>query len=261
MTTPSGHAALRIELVDAGHDSRDCVHPGAPHRHGTRVAYVTDRCRCMACRAANRDAERHRTAALRQGCWRPFVDAEPALEHLELLRRHGVGLDQIVKISRTPKATIRRVLREPAAAPLRIRTETADRVLAIQLSPRHLAPRSKVDATETQSRIRALLDAGHTIPELARALGKSPVSLRRSLGRRTVTTHTATSVRDLYTSIIGNAVQWILPAAVPHDRIPRDQVDGSSGARGQIPETRRAGSRANRSGTGTNRYPIKEIDG
>jgi len=170
----------------------------------------------MACRAANRDAERHRTAALRQGCWRPFVDAEPAREHLELLRRHGVGLDQIVKISRTPKATIRRVLREPAAAPLRIRTETADRVLAIQLSPRHLAPRSKVDATETQSRIRALLDAGHTIPELARALGKSPVSLRRTLDRRTVTTHTATSVRDLYTSISGNAVQWIPRAAVPH---------------------------------------------
>src|SRR6476469_4119974 len=89
----------------------------------------------MACRAANRAAERHRTAALRQGRWQPFVDAEPARKHLELLRRHGVGLDQIVKISRTPKATLRRVLREPAAAPLRIRTETADRVLAIQLSP------------------------------------------------------------------------------------------------------------------------------
>ena len=221
MTTPSDHDAHRIELDEAGHDCRDCVHPGAPHRHGTRVAYVTDRCRCMACRAANRAAERNRTAALRNGCWRPFVDAEPAREHLELLRRHGVGLDQIVKISRTPKATIRRVLREPVAAQLRIRIETAERVLAIQLSPEHLAPRSHVDATQTLSRIQALLDAGYSIPELARALGKAPVSLRRTLGRRTVTAHTAASVGNLYDRLHGTLFKKIPGAARSFGDIPQ----------------------------------------
>ena len=156
--------------------------------------------------------------SLRSGCWQPYVDAEPARAHLELLRQHGVGLDQIVKISRPRRRTIRRVLREPPASPLRIRTETADRVFAIQLSPEHLAPRSQVDATETHARIQALLDAGHSIPELARALGKSPVSLRRTLDRRTVTAHTAASVSDLYARLIGNASERIPGAAVPHRR-------------------------------------------
>jgi len=175
----------------------------------------------MACRAANRAAERNRNDALRQGRWQPFVDAEAAREHLELLRRHGVGLDQIVKISRTPKATIRRMLREPAAAPLRIRTETSDRVLAVQLSPEHLAPRSQIDAAKTHSQIQALLDAGYSIPELARALGKTPVSLRRTLGRRTVTAQTATSVADLYARLLqGNIVQKIPGTALPLGEIP-----------------------------------------
>jgi hypothetical protein len=201
METAPNIAEVKIPNDASSRDRHDCTHARTPHRHGTRAAYVMDRCRCTACRAANRDAERHRTTSLRRGSWQPYVDAEPTRSHLELLREHGVGLDQIVKISRTPKATIRRVLREPATSPQRIRTETADRVLAIQLSPNHLAPRSQVDATETHARIQALLDAGHSIPELARALGKSPVSLRRTLDRRTVTARTAASVSDLYDCI------------------------------------------------------------
>jgi hypothetical protein len=187
----------------AARDRRDCEHPGTPHRHGTRVAYVTDQCRCMACRAANRADERNRTAALRAGSWQPLVDAGPSRAHLQRLRQHGVGLDQIVRISEAPKRTIRRVLEEPATSPHRIRTETADRVLAIQIRPEHLAPRSQVDATQTHARIRTLLDAGHTIPNLARAMGKSSVSLRRSLSRQTVTAQTAASVRELYEGFHG----------------------------------------------------------
>ena len=116
----------------------------------------------------------------------------------ELLREHGVGLDQIVKISRTPKSTIRRLMREPTVAPARIRTETAVRLTAIQISPDQLAPRSQVDAAETRARIQELLDAGHAIPDLARALGRTPVSLRRTLTRSSVTAHTAAAVSDLF---------------------------------------------------------------
>jgi hypothetical protein len=72
------------------------------HRHGTRVAYVADNCRCTPCRVANRAAERQRMAALRSGQWHPLVDATAARTHLKLLRDHGVGLDQIVEISHTP---------------------------------------------------------------------------------------------------------------------------------------------------------------
>ena len=89
-------------------------------------------------------------------------------------------------------------MREPPIAPARIRTETAVRLTAIQISPDQLAPRSQVDATETRARIQELLDAGHAIPDLARALGKTPVSLRRTLTRSSVTAHTAATVSDLF---------------------------------------------------------------
>jgi len=220
MGTTTRKASPRVEHDNADRDRRDCTHPGSPHQHGTRNAYVTDGCHCTQCRAANRAEERHRTESLRNGRWEPLVDAAPARGHLQLLRRHGLGLDQIVKISETPKRTIRRVLRETAASPHRIRSETAQRVLAIQLSPEHLAPRSQVDATETHARIQALLEAGLSIPELARALGRSSVSLRRTLDRRTVTAHTATSVGDLYdrlqTGSEKNPGASVPPGDIPH---------------------------------------------
>ena len=201
MDTHATHGVLGFEHDTAARKRRDCTHPGTPHRHGTRAAYVADGCRCTACRAANRAAERHRTAALRVGCWRPYVDPGPARARLKLLREHGVGLDQIAKIANTPKSTVRRLLREPAVSPVRIRTETADRLLAVQPSPEHVAPKSQIDAGETRCRIEILVEAGHSIPELARALGKSSVSLRRTLDRRTVTAQTALSVSNLYDCI------------------------------------------------------------
>ena len=192
-----------VGLVDdaAARERRDCAHPDRPHRHGTRVAYVADGCRCTPCRAANRAAERDRTAALRVGCWKPYVDPGPARARLKLLRENGVGLDQIAKITNTPKSTIRRLLREPDFSPRRIRPDTADRLMAVRPSPDCVAPKSHVDAGETRCRIEILVRAGHSIPELARALGKSSVSLRRTLNRSTVTAQTALSVSNLYDCI------------------------------------------------------------
>ena len=201
METATTHGALGLEHDCAARERRDCPHPDRPHRHGTRVAYVADGCRCTRCRAANRAAERNRTAALRVGCWEPYVDPGPARVRLKLLRENGVGLDQIAKITNTPKSTIRRLLREPDFSPRRIRPETADRLMAVRPSPEHVAPRSQVDAGETLCRIEILVAAGHSIPELARALGKSTVSLRRTLDRRTVTAQTALSVSNLYDRI------------------------------------------------------------
>ena len=103
METARTPASPRVEHDNADRDRRECTHPGSPHRHGTRNAYVTDGCHCTECRAANRADERHRTESLRNGQWEPLVDAAPARGHLQLLRHHGLGLDQIVKISETSK--------------------------------------------------------------------------------------------------------------------------------------------------------------
>src|SRR6478735_6436467 len=191
METARTPASPRVEHENADRDRRECTHPGSPHRHGTRNAYVTDGCHCTECRAANRADERHRTESLRNGQWEPLVDAAPARGHLLLLRHHGLGLDQIVKISETSKRTIRRVLREPPTSPHRIRSETAQRVLAIQLSTEHLAPRSQVDATETHALIQALIDSGYSIPGLAWAPAKPAVALPRTLAPRTATARPA----------------------------------------------------------------------
>ena len=201
METATTHGALGLERDSAARERRDCAHPDRPHRHGTRVAYVADGCRCTQCRAANRATERHRMAALRVGCWQPYVDPGPVRVRLKLLRENGVGLDQIAKLSKTPRSTIRRLLREPEFSPRRIRPETANRLMAVRPSPEYVAPRSQVDAGETRRRIEMLVEAGHSIPELARALGKSSVSLRRTLDRRTVTAQTALSVSNLYDRI------------------------------------------------------------
>ena len=45
-------AQRRAQRAEAG-PQQDCRHPCAHHVHGTRAAYVKDRCRCTPCRAAN----------------------------------------------------------------------------------------------------------------------------------------------------------------------------------------------------------------
>jgi len=194
----TSHAVTGTENDPIGQGRRDCAHHDRPHRHGTRAAYVADYCRCTKCRVANRAAEQHRTAALRDGCWEPFVDPGQTRAHLNRLREQGLGLDQIAKLSGTPRATIRRLLGGPAGKPARIRMETSDRLLAIPISSEHLAPRSQLDAFDTLRRIAVLTNAGFSIPDIARALDKSPVSLRRTLTRRTVTAQTAAAVSNLY---------------------------------------------------------------
>lgn len=69
MKKNSGDDRLKSELGDSRRDSvrRDCEHPGTPHLHGTRRAYVSDRCGCTRCRAANRATDQRRTAAIAHG--------------------------------------------------------------------------------------------------------------------------------------------------------------------------------------------------
>src|SRR6478752_7987021 len=93
---------------------RDCGHRGSPHAHGTRTAYVSDRCGCTRCRAANRAAETHRTAAIASGRWNPYADAQPVREHLERLRQEGLGIERIARLANVSRGTVRRLLSYPS---------------------------------------------------------------------------------------------------------------------------------------------------
>src|SRR6478736_2120597 len=144
---------------------RDCGHPGSPHTHGTRTAYVSDRCGCTRCRAANRAAEEHRIAAIAVGRWDPFANAQPVREHLEQLRQQGFGIERIVKLSNVSKGTVRRLLSyssDPEAPPHRTRTETARRLLALPLTTVDGSRRRLVAADATRERIDVLTANGHS---------------------------------------------------------------------------------------------------
>ena len=203
-------------VLDRGR--RDCLHPEAPHLHGTRVAYVTDRCRCTRCRAANRAAERLRTSAQRNGTWQPFVDAGPARQHLQSLREWGLGLDRVAELSKTSRSTVRRLL--SPSSPARVKVETANRLLAIEPSPEHLAGRSQVDAADTHTLVRELIAMGYPLPKLAKELSRSSVSLRRTLHRRKVTLRTATEVGNLHNRLQRNDLATECTPLVPGELTP-----------------------------------------
>ena len=68
---------------------RCCLHVQVRHEHGTRAAYVLDRCRCAPCTAANTVQARRRNIAIAYGTWPGLVDqwAEIVQEYL-----HRIGL-------------------------------------------------------------------------------------------------------------------------------------------------------------------------
>jgi len=181
---------------------RSCPHTGHPHRHGTRVAYLADRCRCHHCRRANRRAEAERTRAIVMGRWEPFVDARETREHLQLLRKYGVGIDRIGALSGVPRSTIRRLLAPVDLAdrshPRRIRPDIARRLLAIDCGDIVPARKSLVDAAPTHQRIAELTSDGYSPTELARKLGRTNASLRRTLARSVITLETAQAVALLH---------------------------------------------------------------
>jgi len=216
---------------------RDCGHPGIPHAHGTRTAYVSDRCGCTRCRAANRAAEEHRTAAIAVGRWSPYADAQPVREHLERLRQEGLGIERIAGLSNVSRGTVRRLLSypsEPGERPHRIRAATAQRLLALPVTAEVGSPRRVVAVGATRARIDALTAAGHSLTELARAIGKPLSSLRRSLSRRAVTAQTAMAVEALYDALTRGGAPSKLPGGRTTHPVPATEPAAGPPARTPI---------------------------
>src|SRR4051812_35764236 len=121
--------------------------------HGTRATYLAESCRCALCRLANRTYAPTRTRAIAMGRWGPYVDAEQAVHHLDLLRKHGYGIDTIAALSGVARSTVRRLLRDvgtDASRPRRIRPVIAQRLLAVDYGDTNVAARTLVDAAPTR---------------------------------------------------------------------------------------------------------------
>lgn len=185
----------------AGGPRRNCRHERTRHVHGTRAAYVKDRCRCRRCTLANttesRTAHRQRT----YGRWQPYVDAGPVREHIQLLREAGFGLRRIAELADVSTTTVRALLdsrtdgREPRE---KIRPETAAAVLAITPEPADRARYSTIDPIGTRRRLQALIASGWSLQQLAEQLDRTPTHLARTMGGTRVTVRTAEQVSALY---------------------------------------------------------------
>jgi hypothetical protein len=199
--TPMPASASGLATTKAGR--RECLHPCAAHDHGTRAAYVADRCRCAACREANRLEAAARRRAQAYGRWRPFVAAAPARRHLRRLRAAGLGVDRIVELSGVGSGTIRQLIYgdprtgRPVA---RIRVETAAAILAVP--PARPAPGALVPAAATHALVADLQDAGYALADLARELGRTTSSLTGSLARARVRVATAAEVARLHRRLL-----------------------------------------------------------
>jgi len=200
---PSPAAAQRHAERTRHRPTRDCAHPCHPHRHGQRVAYVRDRCRCAACTAANTAAGHAAARAQALGQPGPLLDVGGVRAHLQQLRRAHIGYEQISRLSGTSSTHVREiagvVARSGHRPPIRrIRADLAARLLAIEPTPANRAAHCPVDATGTRRRLEALVAIGWPPARLAELLGTTRAGLRRTMTSPTITERTARPVRDLY---------------------------------------------------------------
>lgn len=201
----------RLDSIDR--TPQRCRHPLARHQHGTRTAYVADKCRCQECRTANSTYEQRRVRAHAYGRWTAtFVDAEPARRHVNTLRAAGLGRRRIAELADVSTGALGRLLYGRAGGPPspRISTTTAQRLLAVPGSAlTAFAPGALVDAVGTRRRIQSLAWVGWSIPQLAARAGIDKQSLHRAIRHDQATAATATAIRNLYDQL------WNVAPSVP----------------------------------------------
>lgn len=199
-TERSARHQERLDSIDR--TPQPCRHPIARHQHGTRAAYVADRCRCQECSNANTTYEQRRVRAHAFGRWTAtFVDAEPARRHVNALRAAGLGRRRVAALAGVSTGALGRLLYGHVGGPPspRISTTTADHLLAVPAPAlAAFAPGALVDAVGTRRRIQALAWVGWSIPQLATRAGIDKQSLHRAIRHDQVTAATATAIRDLY---------------------------------------------------------------
>lgn len=170
--------------------------------HGTLSAAKHHRCPCEKCREAERDYENTRYRQMAYGTWQPFVDAQPARDHIRLLQAAGVGWQRIAHVAGLQSSTIERLLygrpAEGERPSSRIRPETAAKILAVRPGPELLADGACVDATGTRRRLEALGAVGYTSVYLAAELGMAHTYISKMRQHRTVCLRTARAVTELY---------------------------------------------------------------
>lgn len=147
--------------------TRDCQHPRANHQHGTRTAYVIDRCRCDDCTKAATAYEKKRRIDHAFGRWDALTDAAPVREHITYLAREGVSYRQVAKYAGVAHTAILDIVvgstRTGGRPRKRVRRETADRILGMRPSVDVMADGRTYPATGLIRRVHALAALGYSM--------------------------------------------------------------------------------------------------
>lgn len=237
-TTVLAQRAARVAARKAADGPRrGCEHKYADHQHGTRAAYVLDKCRCRACRDATAASARAKARAEAYGTWQPYVDAQPVRDHIAALRAQGLGVKRIAHLAGLGHGTISAVVygkyvdgqrRTPS---LRVRPNTAQRILAVTADLDTLGTKVAVDSTGTRRRIEAMLAAGWSVNAFARAAEVDDQALRSALLHQPIAAANARAVRNAYEQL------WATKPAEGtwHQKAAATRARNTAKARGYVP--------------------------
>ena len=147
----------------------------------------------------------HRRRMIAYGRWEPYVNAQPAREHVQRLLAANMGPKRISEVSGVAHGTISKLLYgdygRGMAPSKRIRRETEARLLAVEATIDTLADAALMPALGTRRRIQALHALGWPLSHLAQRLGIHRSNLCKVLRVEQVQAGTARRVRALYDAL------------------------------------------------------------
>ncbi|WP_322500842.1 hypothetical protein TR631_12610 [Streptomyces rochei] len=174
----------------------------APH-HRNLTCVKEYRCRRPDCLKRSADYDRTRNRLVAYGRWQPFTDAEPVRQHIRMLSTYGIGWQRVCRLAEVANGCISRILygapHEGRGPTKRVRTTTADKILAVKPSLDHAAPSARVDGTGTRRRLQALVANGWPQMRLGHEMGiRHHRIIWDHVRQDVVSADTARRVRDLY---------------------------------------------------------------
>lgn len=182
---------------------RDCQCKRAQHNHGTRTAYVVDKCRCRECTDASAREQASRSRLQAYGRYDSGrVDAQPVREHIAMLMGYGIGLKRVAALAGVSNATLGKILYgdQSRNMPPRARVEkhVAVGVIAVKPSLENLGGAVSVDAAGTRRRIQALVTIGWSQSRIGVRIGMQPGNFNRTIKADHVQAVTARKVKTIY---------------------------------------------------------------
>lgn len=215
---------------------RDCECKIARHEHGTRNAYVIDKCRCDDCREAATAYERNRRRQTLYGRYDTGrIDATPVREHVRYLMENGISYKQVAKLSGVSLSAVGALLygrHERGHAPYpRVTKAVADKILAVRPSLAAMADGRNIDSTGTKRRIQALVAIGWSLARIGQRIGISPTNMSTFMQMDQCSAGKAKAVRELYDKL------WNQPQAGTDHRskIAANRARNYAKGRGWVP--------------------------